>query len=128
MADYASLKMTWTILCCSCLMQVSLLEYRNRSRNRLSVDIPRPLPPNPVPVTAPSGAPSSVFSSSIIKSSSLSTSLPNLSVPSTSPSLVHRPVVSSGEMNGPHLEPVSPDLEDKSSGKQRPFSIGEGIY
>ncbi|XP_015765665.1 PREDICTED: serine-rich adhesin for platelets-like [Acropora digitifera] len=96
--------------------KVSLLEYRNRSRNRLSVDLPRPVPPNPTTVLTPASAPSSTFSSSVIKSSSLSASLPNLSVSSSSASsLVHRSAVHSGEINGPRLEPVSPDLEDKSS-------------
>ena len=110
-----------------CVTQVSLLEYRNRSRNRLSVDLPRPPPPPPpsnAPATAPCVTPSSAFSSSVIKSSSLSSSLPNLSAPSTTSSLVHRSVSSSGEMNGPHLEPVSPDLEDKSGkGKRNPQSL-----
>ena len=95
---------------------MSLLEYRNRSRNRLSIDLPRPVPPNPATVVTPASAPSSTFSSSVIKSSSLSTSLPNLSVSSSSASsLVHRSAVHSGEIHGPRLEPVSPDLEDKSS-------------
>lgn len=107
------------MLFCSLVTQVSLLEYRNRSRSRLSVDTPRPLPPNPAAVTSPNNTLSSAFSTSVIKSSSLSASLPNLNIPSTSPSLVHRPVASSGgEINGPHLEPVSPDLEDKS-GKEK---------
>lgn len=106
-------------LCFSFILQVSLLEYRNRSRNRLSVDLPpRTLPQHSTVVTPPSNSSSaSAFSPSVIKSSSLSASLPNLSASSTTPSLVHRPVASSGEMNGPHLEPVSPDSEDKSSGK-----------
>ena len=100
--------------------KVSLLEYRNRSRNRLSVDLPsRMLPQHTTVVTPPSNSSSSsAFSSSVIKSSSLSASLPNLNACSTAPSLLHRPVTNSGEMNGPHLEPVSPDMEDKSSGKQ----------
>ncbi|KAJ7377586.1 Histone-lysine N-methyltransferase 2E [Desmophyllum pertusum] len=98
--------------------KVSLLEYRNRSRNRLSVDLPRTSPQHATVVTTPTNAStaSSVFTPSVIKSSSLSASLPNLSEPSTTPLLVHRRVVSSAEMNGPHLEPVSPDSEDKSSG------------
>ena len=93
---------------------MSLLEYRNRSRNRLSVDMPRPVPPSITPTTASINSSSSSYSSSVIKSSALSASLPNLSLPSTSPSLVHRPVSSSADMNGPHVEPVSPDMEDKS--------------
>ena len=98
---------------------MSLLEYRNRSRNRLSVDLPRTSPQHsPVVTTVTNASPSSGLSQSVIKSSSLSASLPNLSVPSTTPSLVHRPIASSGEMNGPHVEPVSPDLEDRSTGKK----------
>ena len=105
----------------SLILQVSLLEYRNRiSRNRLSVDLPpRTFPQQTAVVTPPSNSSSvSGFSPSVIKSSSLSASLPNLSASSTTPSLVHRPVASSADMNGPHLEPVSPDSEDKSSGKE----------
>jgi len=101
--------------------KVSLLEYRNRSRNRLSVDLPpRTFPQHTAVVTPPSNSSSaSGFPSSVIKSSSLSASLPNLSASSATPSLVHRPVASSGELNGPHLEPVSPDSEDKPSGLLR---------
>ena len=97
------------------LLQVSLLEYRNRSRNRLSVDLPRPLPPTTAPSTAPVSASVALFSSSVIKSA---VSLPNLSVSPAPSTITHRPVSSVAEMNGPHLEPVSPDLEDKS-GKMR---------
>ncbi|KAL9959424.1 hypothetical protein ACROYT_G032747 [Oculina patagonica] len=113
--------------------KVSLLEYRNRSRNRLSVDLPpRTLPQHSTVVTPPTNSSSSsTFSSSVIKSSSLSASLPNLSASSSvsAPSLVHRPVTNSGEMNGPHLEPVSPDLEDKSSGPlHRPTKAPNSLF
>ena len=98
---------------CSVSLKVSLLEYRNRSRHRLSVDTPRTAPPHPAAQAAV--VPSAVFSSSsVIQSSSLSTSFPNLGLTS-SPSSVHRPVAS--DVNGPHLEPVSPDVDDKSSGE-----------
>lgn len=96
------------------LWQVSLLEYRNRSRNRLSVDAPRTLPSQSAGVTSvTNGSSSSSLSHLVMKSPSL----PNLSSPSTTPSFVHRPISSSGEMNGPHVEPVSPDMEEKSTGR-----------
>ena len=96
------------------LWQVSLLEYRNRSRNRLSVDTPRTLPSQSAGMTSvTNGSSSSSLSHLVMKSPSL----PNLSSPSTTPSFVHRPISSSGEMNGPHVEPVSPDMEEKSTGR-----------
>ena len=96
------------------LWQVSLLEYRNRSRNRLSVDTPRTLPSQSAGVTSvTNGSSSSSLSHLVMKSPSL----PNLSSPSTTPSFVHRQISSSGEMNGPHVEPVSPDMEEKSTGR-----------
>ncbi|KAK2571082.1 Inactive histone-lysine N-methyltransferase 2E [Acropora cervicornis] len=109
--------------------KVSLLEYRNRSRNRLSVDLPRPLPPSTAPSTAPVSASVALFSS-VIKSA---VSLPNLTVSPAPSTITHRPVSSVAEMNGPHLEPVSPDLEDKSglsqqSSKFPNSSFGRGVY
>lgn len=110
--------------------KVSLLEYRNRSRNRLSVDLPRPLPPSTAPSTAPVSASVALFSSSVIKSA---VSLPNLTVSPAPSTITHRPVSSVAEMNGPHLEPVSPDLEDKSglsqqSSKFPNSSFGRGVF
>lgn len=102
------------------LLQVSLLEYRNRSRNRLSVDLPRPLPPSTAPSTAPVSASVALFPSSVIKSA---VSLPNLTVSPAPSTITHRPVSSVAEMNGPHLEPVSPDLEDKSGKMSASFKF-----
>ena len=104
----------YTRICWVVLWQVSLLEYRNRSRNRLSVDTPRTLPSQSAGVTSvTNGSSSSSLSHLVMKSPSL----PNLSSPSTTPSFVHRQISSSGEMNGPHVEPVSPDMEEKSTGR-----------
>nr|XP_058960412.1 inactive histone-lysine N-methyltransferase 2E-like isoform X1 [Pocillopora verrucosa] len=106
--------------------KVSLLEYRNRSRNRLSVDTPRTLPSQSAGVTSvTNGSSSSSLSHLVMKSPSL----PNLSSPSTTPSFVHRPISSSSEMNGPHVEPVSPDMEEKSTGSvQRVAKISNSAY
>lgn len=106
--------------------KVSLLEYRNRSRNRLSVDTPRTLPQQSAGVTSvTNGSSSSGLSHLVMKSPSL----PNLTSPSTAPSLVHRPIPSSSEINGPHVEPVSPEMEEKSTGSlHRVTKISNSAY
>ena len=95
------------------IVQVSLLEYRNRSLQRLSGDGPKPSSSHPSHVSSASSTSNTPTPSTA--SMSVITTLGKPSTSNVSPSNHPAPVKKSDSTgsNGPSIEPVSPDEDER---------------